>query len=122
MCTVCKADLAAEDTAQYTHLPNLSKKMARQQGVITYCWYQGDEELRTVGVGASICHAERVWTIMAETFVEFIFKLAAPNRFSTSAIPCTQKTIKQVIGVIPKQSIYDTNNNMRLETNKKVKY
>ena len=41
------------------------------------CWHFGDEELRTVGIGAGVCHGEDAGHVMSEFSVEFILELVA---------------------------------------------
>lgn len=58
---------------------------------ITHCWYNSDEKLATIGIGTCICHAQSVWSIMSEVWMEFIFKFSTPDALSSSACPCTKK-------------------------------
>src|SRR5699024_2386822 len=41
------------------------------------CCYRGDEELRTVGTRAGVCHGEFIRFVEVEFGVEFVFELVA---------------------------------------------
>jgi len=58
---------------------------------ITHCWYNSDEKLATICIGTCICHAQSVWSIMSEVWMEFIFKFSTPDALSSSACPCMRK-------------------------------
>lgn len=48
----------------------------------SYRGSDGDEELRSVGVGSGVGHADRVWAVVAQTRVKLVLKLATPHRFT----------------------------------------
>ena len=64
-------------------------------------WNGCDEELRAVGVGSGICHADDSWSIVPELVAELIFKFTSPNRFST-------RPISQRISSLKHEALNDT--------------
>ena len=65
--------------------------MSRTGNKTTYRGYDSDEELTSVGVGPRICHAQRVWAVVAEGVMELVFKFAAPNTLTTCTVACNYK-------------------------------
>ena len=49
------------------------------------CLLSRDKELRTIGIGSSICHANSVWLVMLEVG-EFVFEFFAPYTLPSSSI------------------------------------
>ena len=44
----------------------------------TYTGHDGDEELRSIGVGPSVGHGQGIGAVMAKVLVKFILKLSTP--------------------------------------------
>lgn len=53
-----------------------------------YSGHDSDEELRAVGGGARIGHAERVRAVMSQRWLELILELSSPDALPTHARAC----------------------------------
>lgn len=62
------------------------------------CWGQGDEELTTVRVGATVRHAQYTSTCMLERWINLVFKLLPIYRSATAASACRIARLQHEVG------------------------
>lgn len=60
----------------------IGKPKKTNNKIHTYCGQNSDEKLTSIRVCASICHWHSVRSIMSKRWMEFIFEVTAPNRFT----------------------------------------